>query len=176
MFEKLFEFLAQFGKHLVPFVIVPTYQNAGILRLGRYHRTLQPGLHWKLPFADDPYLENVFLTTVRLQPQTVTTKDNVSVVVAGVVRYQVVDVKPYICNIGDQHDLLIDTSMGAILRAARELTFKELLDGPPESKIAADIRRKVKDFGVAIESFTFTDMGAIRSIRLITHTPLILDN
>lgn len=176
MLERLFEFLAQFGRHLVPFVIVPVYQNTAILRLGKYHRTLEQGFHWKWPFVEDPYPENIFLTTVRLQPQTLTTKDDMSIVVSGVVRYRVVDVQPYLSRIGDQHDLLIDTSMGAILKAVRGLTFRELLDAPPEGKIASDIRRQVKDFGVEIAGFTFTDMGRIRSIRLLTHTPLILDN
>ena len=176
MLERLFEFLAQFGKHLLPFVVVPVYQNAGILRLGKYHRTVAPGIHWKWPFIEDPYHENIFLTTVRLQPQTLTTKDNESIVVSGVVRYRVVDVEPYLSKIGDQHDLLIDTSMGAILKAVRSLPLRDLLDNPPEGKIASDIRRQVKDFGVEIAGFTFTDIGRIKSIRILTHTPMILDN
>jgi regulator of protease activity HflC (stomatin/prohibitin superfamily) len=137
---------------------------------------LAGGLHWKWPFVDEVVTENVFITTVRLQPQTVTTQDNQSVVLAGVVRYRVVDVEMYQTRIGDQHDVLIDTAMGAVLRAAREMTFEQLCDDPPESKIASNIRRQVKDFGMGVESFTFTDIGRIRSIRLITHTPLQLDN
>jgi hypothetical protein len=85
-------------------------------------------------------------------------------------------VLPYITKFGDQHDVLIDVSMGAVLKAVRGMTFKELLDAPPEGKIAADIRRQVKPAGMEIESFTFTNMGNLRSIRLITHNPLILDN
>lgn len=176
MFDWLREIISQLGGHLLPFKIVPAYQNAGVLRLGKYRRTVGPGLRWKWPFIEDVYTENVFITTVRLQPQTLTTKDNVSIVVAGVVRYKVVDVEPYITQIGDQHDLLIDTSMGSILKAVREVSFEALTTDPPESRIASDIRRQVKPFGVAIESFTFTDMGRIRSMRLITHTPTILDN
>jgi hypothetical protein len=34
----------------------------------------------------------------------------------------------------------------------------------------------VKPYGMEVEAFTFTDLGRIRSIRLITHTPLQLDN
>jgi regulator of protease activity HflC (stomatin/prohibitin superfamily) len=176
MFERFFAFLAEFGKDLLPLVVVRCYQNTGVLRFGKYHRTLLPGVHWKLPFADEPYPENIFITTVRLQPQTLTTKDGHSIVVSGVVRYRVVDVQPYLSKIGDQHDLLIDTSSGAVLRAVRARTFDELLNDPPDNKIASDIRRQVKDFGVEIEGFTFVDMGRIRSIRLLTHTPTILDN
>lgn len=176
MFDRIFDFLARFGVEALPFIVIPVYQNGGVLRFGRYHRTIGPGIHWKIPFVDDVYRENIFLTTVRLQPQTLTTKDDVSVVVTGVVKYKVVDVEPYLSRIGDQHDLLIDTAMGSILRVVHELEFQQLLDEPPEAKVASDIRRKVKSFGVEIDTFTFTDMGRIRSIRLITHTPTILDN
>jgi regulator of protease activity HflC (stomatin/prohibitin superfamily) len=176
VFERLFEFLAAFGKDLCPFVVVPVYQNAGVLRFGKYSRTLVPGFHWKWPFVEDVYKENVFITTVRLQPQTLTTKDDVSIVLAGVVKYRVVEVEPYLSRIGDQHDLLIDTAMGAVLKEVRELSFQDLLNDPPALKIASSIRRQVKDFGVEIISYTFTDLGRIRSIRLLTHTPLQLDN
>lgn len=176
MFDRVLDFLAAFGKHLTPFVIVVAYQNVGILRFGRYHRTLKPGFHWKWPFIEDGYPENVCLTTVRLQPQTLTTKDDVSVVVAGIVRYRVVDLEAFVTRIYDQKDLLLDTSMGSTLKWVRKLTLQELLDDPPESKIASDIRRQVKDFGVEVDTFTFMDLGRIRSIRLITHTPLQIDN
>lgn len=176
MFDRLFDFLARFGGEALPAFVVPVYQNAAVLRFGKYHRTATPGFHWKIPFVDEVYKENVFLTTVRLQPQTLTTKDGASVVVAGVVKYQVVDVQPYLSRIGDQHDLLIDTAMGAILRAVRDVDYEALLSDPPELKIASAIRRAVKPFGVDIEAFTFTDLGRVRTIRLMTHTPLILDN
>jgi regulator of protease activity HflC (stomatin/prohibitin superfamily) len=176
LFERLLDLLLQFGKHLAPFVVVISYQNAGVFRLGKFHRKLEGGLHWKWPFLEEIVPENVFITTVRLQPQTVTTKDNQSVVCAGVVRYRVLDIQAYQTRIGDQHDVLIDTAMGAVLRAARVQSFEELCDSPPESRIAADIRRQVKDFGMGVEQFTFTDLGRIRSIRLITHTPTVLDN
>ena len=176
MFDRLLDFLAAFGKHLVPFVVVVVYQNVGILRFGKYNRTLAPGFHWKWPFIEDGYPENVVPTTVRLQPQTLTTKDDVSIVAAGIVRYKVVDLEAFVTKIYDQKDLLLDTSMGAVLKAVRSMTLQELLDAPPENRIAADIRRQVKDYGVAIENFTFMDLGRIKSIRLITHTPLQLDN
>jgi modulator of FtsH protease HflK len=155
---------------LLPFTVIPVYQNAAVLRFGKYSRTLDPGFHWRWPFAEDVYHENIFLTTLALEPQTITTKDDKSVVISGIVRYRIADVKPFITEIGNQHDLLRDTSMGAVLKQVRQIELRTLLDNPPESKIAADIRRQVKPFGMEIESFTFTDCAPIKTFRLITHT------
>lgn len=175
MFDWLREIIKALGDHLIPFVVVPAYQNAGVLRLGKYARTLAPGFHWKWPFLEDIYTENIFRTTLALEPQTITTKDDKTVVVGGIVRFRVAEVQPFIIEIGNQHDLLRDTSMGAVLKQVRQVELRTLLDDPPENKIASDIRRQVKPFGVEIESFTFTDIGQIKTIRLITHThePLI---
>ena len=170
MFDWIREILTALQSHLVPCFIVHVYQGVGVLRFGKYHRTLGAGFHWRIPLVEDVVWENTYTTTLALEPQTITTKDDKTVVVGGIVRYKIADVEPFITKIGDQHDLLRDTSMGAVLRQVRQSDLRSLLDAPPENKIASDIRRQVKDYGMEIESFTFTDIGQIRTIRLITHT------
>ena len=170
MLEWLGHLLESVWNHLLPFTVVPAYQNAAVLRFGRYHRTLKPGFHWRWLFAEEIYHENIYLTTLALEPQTITTKDDKTVVVTGIVRYKIADVQSFITEIGNQHDLLRDTSMGAVLKQVRQIELRTLLDTPPENLIASDIRRQVKPYGMVIESFTFTDIGQIRTLRLITHT------
>ena len=170
MFDWIREIFSALREHLTPFAIVHPYQNAGVLRLGLYNRTLSPGFHWKWPFAEEILHENIYITTLALEPQTITTKDDKTVVVGGIVRYKISDIKPFITEIGNQHDLLRDTSMGAVLKQVRQIDLRSLLDEPPENKIASDIRRQVKAYGLDIDSFTFTDIGQIRTLRLITHT------
>lgn len=172
MFDKLIDILVQFSSNLVPFTIIPTYQAAGVLRCGRYNRTLGAGFHWKVPFFEDVHTENVYTTTMRFLPQTCVTKDRKTIVVTGMIRYRIVDVKPYICEVGDPHDVVMDVGMGAILSHIRDRTFDELIDTPPESKIASVIRRQAGTFGFEIISFTFIDIGLTRSLRLITDANL----
>lgn len=167
MFDRLWELLAQVWNHLLPFEVVDVYQNAGVLRLGNYHRTAAPGLHWKIPFVDVFNTQNTSISTTRLPPQTLTTKDDVSVVAAAMLRYRIEDVKPYICECTDQADVLIDVAMGAILKAVGEATYEELLKEMPHEKVATAVRRKVNRYGFKIEEVTFTDFGRVPSIRLI---------
>jgi modulator of FtsH protease HflK len=168
--EWLTRVLETVWEHLIPFIVVPIYQNAAVLRFGKYSRTLEPGFHWRWPFAEEVITENIFRTTLALEPQTITTKDDKTVVVGGIIRYRITDVEPFITEIGNQHDLLRDTGMGAVLKQVRQIELRSLLDKPPENAIASDIRRQVKPYGMEIELFTFTDIGQIRTLRLITHT------
>jgi regulator of protease activity HflC (stomatin/prohibitin superfamily) len=170
MFDWLREIFLALRENLTPFAVIHVYENAAVLRFGKYHRTLLPGFHWKWPLVETILSEHIVRTTLALEPQTITTRDDKTVVVQGIVRYCIVDIQPFVCEIGNQHDVLRDTSMGAVLKQVRLIEFRTLLDDPPESKIATDIRRQVKPFGIDIESFTFTDIGQIRTLRIITHT------
>jgi hypothetical protein len=42
----------------------------------------------------------------------------------------------------------------------------------PQREGATAIRRQVNRFGFEILSFTFTDIGQVRSICIISHTPM----
>lgn len=168
MIAQLFALLTQAWHILVPFFIVRVYEMAGVLRLGKYHRTCGPGFRWKWPFIEEPLVESVAVTMLRLQPQTCTTKDDVQVVVGAVVKYQLVDVEPYICAVNYQKDVLMDCTMGTVLRAVRSKTYKELIDNPPEVEIRRLAHKKVGGYGFKIISVTFTDLGKVRSLRLIT--------
>ncbi|MCP1673227.1 regulator of protease activity HflC (stomatin/prohibitin superfamily) [Natronocella acetinitrilica] len=90
-------------------VMVPQRRTMVIERLGRYHRTLEPGLNFIIPFVDQGRAINIlrfrgtepFITTERkidmreivldFPRQSVITKDNVGVAIDGVLYYQIMD-------------------------------------------------------------------------------------
>ncbi len=176
MLEWLKTLLESWLGHIVPFVIIDPYQNGGVIRLGTYYRTLGPGIHWKIPFADDVNTQNVSLTTMRLPQQSLTTKDNVSIVVGAIVRFTIKDIKPYICDVTDQKDVLIDVTMGAIRKQVMEHSWDELRADPPEKEVATAVRRRSGRYGFDIEEVTFYDFAKARSFRLVQPHALNLDN
>ncbi|MCC5810962.1 MAG: SPFH/Band 7/PHB domain protein [Ectothiorhodospiraceae bacterium] len=90
-------------------VLVPQRRTMVIERLGRYHRTLEPGLNIIIPFVDQARAINIlrfegtdaFITSERkidmreivldFPRQSVITKDNVGVAIDGVLYYQIMD-------------------------------------------------------------------------------------
>ena len=177
MIEKLIELLKEAWSGVKPFFVVDAFEKAGILRLGKYHRTAEPGLHWKIPFVDVPFETTTCMTTVRLPAQYLTTKDNVPVAVAAIIAYRIVDVKPYITGIFDQHDVLCDVTMGAIRRHVADSLYADLVANPPEEKVATAVRRKANRYGFEIDAVTFTSFTRARPLMLITQQVLAnLDN
>lgn len=73
------------------FIVVQEYQKAVILRLGRCIGAKGPGLFFKMPCLDELTLIDTRTMAMDIPPQTVLTKDSVSVQVDAVVYYSVFD-------------------------------------------------------------------------------------
>ena len=167
MFERLIDLIVGAWHRLCPLEIIEAYNTGVVLRFGVYHRTLAPGLHWKWPVFEDVVSVLSCITTMPLQPQTLTTSDDKSVVVAAIVKYQISKPEPYVTDIWDQKDVLADVAMGAVQQAVSAATWAELVSTPPEEKILKAVRRETLRYGFDVQKVTFTDIGKIRSIRLI---------
>ena len=72
--------------------IVPQARARNVERLGRYHRTLQPGLNFVIPYIDRVYTAiDLREQVVSFQPQPVITEDNLVVEIDTVLYFQVTD-------------------------------------------------------------------------------------
>jgi len=68
-------------------------------RLGKYHQTLEAGLHFLIPFIDNVTYKHILKEqAIEVQPQICITKDNVQVKVDGVLYIKVID--PYKASYG----------------------------------------------------------------------------
>lgn len=177
MFERLIDLLLSVWDRAAPAFIVHAYQHAGVLRFGRYHRTCSPGFYWKIPFVEESIEVLTTVTTMRLPPQTITTADGRPVVASAMIKYSIRDVRPYICDITDQHDVLADVTLGAIRMAVREMTAEQLVSEPPEKRVLEIVRKNVNEYGFKVHAVTFIDLAAVKTLRLIAgNVPVSLDN
>jgi membrane protease subunit HflK len=167
MFERLLDLIFQGWHLLAPLTVVEAHENAGVLRLGKYHRTLEPGFHWKYPFFETVNKQNVCVTTVRLPPQTLTTKDGKGITVGAIVKYEIKDVRPYITDIFDATDVLLDVTMGSIAKHVRETECDAMLANPPEDDVIKTVRAQVNRYGFRVLNVTFTDLAQVRAFRMI---------
>ncbi|MER5262712.1 SPFH domain-containing protein [Actinosynnema sp. NPDC002837] len=72
--------------------IVPQARARNVERLGRYHRTLQPGLNFVIPYVDRVHPKiDLREQVVSFQPQPVITEDNLVVEIDTVLYFQVTD-------------------------------------------------------------------------------------
>ena len=80
--------------------IVPQARAGIVERLGRYHRTLTPGLTLVIPIIDRvlPYID-LRDQVISFPPQSVITEDNIVVQIDTVVYYEVTDPKSYVYEV-----------------------------------------------------------------------------
>lgn len=76
--------------------IIPQSRAKVVERLGRYHETLQTGVHYVIPFIDRVANDVTLKEIVKdFAPQPVITKDNVTMQIDTVVYFQITDPKLY---------------------------------------------------------------------------------
>ena len=171
MFERVLDFIAQSWNILRPVVVVSDFEGGIILRFGRYKRELKPGLHWKFPLADNAIITSIVTTTMALRPQTLTTKDDLTIVLSAIVKYQISDVRAYLLDIWDSADVLNDLTLGAIRKVVASVDYADLRGHLIEEDVLKTIKDEASRYGVDIQKVTFADLGKVRSLRLITNEP-----
>jgi len=158
-------------------------QRGVVLRFGRINREVGPGFHWKFPFdIDEVYCREITPTVMVVGPQSLTTKDDVSVVISMIVTFRIEDVKVEIFEVQGSRAVIEDAMLGAVSSFVTKHTWGELrnADQDLDSESPADIdkkaagiarvaRRRAKKYGVNIIDVQFVDVSKSRSLRLIGH-------
>jgi regulator of protease activity HflC (stomatin/prohibitin superfamily) len=170
MFEKLIDFLISIIDDVKFWVIIREYQNAVVLRYGKFNKVLTPGIWFKIPFLDEVSSHFIAVTTISLPAQSLSTKDNKSIVVEAVVKYNVDDVKKYVLDIFDSTDAIKDIAMSTIKKIIMPNTWDELKEFDIDNEITKKIRAEVKKYGIYVHEVTLTSLDTIRSYRLINET------
>jgi regulator of protease activity HflC (stomatin/prohibitin superfamily) len=104
--------------------IVNQYERAVKFRLGRYVRTLQPGLRWVIPIIERVEKVDVRVVAVDIPSQEVITKDNVPMKVNGVVFYKVVNSEKAILEVEKYNFAISQLAQSAL----RDMAGKSELD------------------------------------------------
>jgi regulator of protease activity HflC (stomatin/prohibitin superfamily) len=79
--------------------VVRPYQRGAVERLGRYQRTVQPGLNFIIPFLERLIKVDMREQVVDVPPQEVITKDNATVTVDAIIYYEVTDPVKVLYNV-----------------------------------------------------------------------------
>lgn len=166
MLEKLVDIILEFAQELAPWTVVNTFSGGIILRWGKYHKTLEAGFYWKIPFVDRVHEDIVMTTTMELPPQTLTTKDQKQVVVKTIVKYDITDIKQFMLSVYDAKDAISDISQGIIKKTIAALEWEQCNDNELDNTITKKIRVELRKWGINTQQVTFTNIGIIRSIRL----------
>lgn len=107
--------------------IVPEGYHGLVLNLGKYSRTLLPGVNIVLPFLETVQKVDIREQVMDIPTQEAITLDNVSCMVDGIVRFKVVNPSVAIFNVQNYRNQISAKSQTALRDIIGSVTLDELL-------------------------------------------------
>ncbi len=135
--------------------IVQPYQKGVIERLGRYQRTVQPGLTLIIPFVDAIQKVDMREQVVDVPPQEVITKDNVVVTVDAIVYFEATDPVKLVYNVADFYNAATKLAQTNLRNVVGEMELDAALTS--RDHINAKLREVLDDA---------TDKWGVRVVRV----------
>ncbi len=135
--------------------IVQPYQKGVIERLGRYQRTVQPGLTLIMPFVDAIQKVDMREQVVDVPPQEVITKDNVVVTVDAIVYFEATDPVKLVYNVADFYNAATKLAQTNLRNVVGEMELDAALTS--RDHINAKLREVLDDA---------TDKWGVRVVRV----------
>ena len=130
------------------------WEEAIVLRFGKFQRLVGPGFFFKWPLAENFLKQDKRIITLDVARQEVMTKDNISVSVDAVVFMKVADTKDSLVNIQNVWNSVMKYAQTTMRDVVGDVELDELLARRDEiaSKIANIVERETQDWGVDITS------------------------
>lgn len=160
------------NEYLLFWWTVNQYDGAVVLRNGKFHKVLKPGLHLKVPFIDTVMEHTIVTTTLPLPPQSLVTSDDKPIVTKVIVKYHISDIKAFLLGVWDAIDVISDVTQGIVRDVVVKSTLKQLNSVAINNTITRRAKLEVIRYGVTIEKVTITNLGQIKSLRLFTDKDL----
>lgn len=167
MFEKLIEFIKQWFDLLIPFTVLDPYERGVVLRLGKFHRKIDAGFSWVMPFNIETVLtDNVVPRTVNLSAQSLTTLDGVSVVVGAIVTASISNIRVALLDVEGVDDALKDSCLGVIGHKIASHTWEAIQRPEFVETLTSACAAQASDYGLKIKRVQLSDVARMRAVRL----------
>lgn len=148
-------------------VVLYEYERGVMLRLGRFHREIGPGLHWRMPFRiEELRFLNVRKQTSASWEQTLTTSDAATVTVGFDYMIEVRDVRDVLLRIDDWPRVAYNMTKMTLARTVENSTLADLLGVDFSARVQAALRLALSAHGIVMLDFALTDRCRSRVYRL----------
>lgn len=168
MLEKLIDAILSSARLFRVCVVLREYERGVVLRWGRFHREIGPGFRWMWPFnVEECLYSTVVLETMDLGPQSLTTADEVAVVVRPVVTFTIDDVRKFLLEVDGAKNVIEDATCGILARLVIGATWERVRSDEFQAEVLRKVRAAARRWGVEVSAVQFADLTRSRSLRLI---------
>ena len=151
--------------------IIDQFERGVVLRLGKYQRTLEPGLHWMIPFGIDRALSHeVILTTRDTDEQSLMTNDEKKIVISVMIAYTISDIKKILLEVEDAETVLENFVYGAVSILVMANDYWTIEQDEWLETLTQTIQVQAESLGMNIQKVAIVNLSQIKTLRLIMPT------
>ena len=150
--------------------VVDEQEQAVVLRLGKYHETVGPGLNIYFPPIDRKYMENVTRERAYTKQGQMLTEDENIVEVPLTVQYKISNLQDFVLNV-DQPEVSLQHATDSALRHVVGSTSMDQVLTEGREQMAVDIRERLQRFldnyrtGITVTQVNVQSAAAPREVQ-----------
>ena len=164
------EFLTEFFRHIGQifkwWVIVTPWQQAVRVRVGKYVKVLGKGMHLRIPYLDEVYMQGIRIRMLYTPVQTLSTKDSAVISLSGALSYQIDDIGLLYDTLHHAHS----TIAGMLQSEAAGYLATHNLEECTPTQIQEYVQNKAdfSKYGLGKVSFFIINFAKVRTYRIIS--------
>lgn len=167
-FEKLIDLVVQFLEFFRFCTIVDCYERGVCLRFGKFHKVLEPGLRFLVPFyIDNPIVERVVPRLAELVTQTLVTLDGKNVAAGVIVQFQISDIEKALLEVNEVWEAVQDACQATLAEHVQAESYDALRTESFAKALTTECRIQGERFGIEILSVRLHELALVRTYRLI---------
>ena len=147
--------------------IIQQYETGVVFQLGKYSRTLQPGLNFIIPILEYSRTIDMRVSTNDIPKQQVITKDNVPVAINGVVYFKVVDAQKAVIQVQNFLYAVSQYAQAALRDVVGGMSFDELLAEREKigDEIEKVIQKQAANWGLEVTAIKLQDVEVPEDLK-----------
>ena len=157
--QAIFNF---FGRFRIFYIVMP-WEQAIRVRLGSRVKLVGPGFHWKFPFLDRVFTQNIRLHVVSSCSQTLEGEDGKAIAVVACIGFSIRSLLDVYKSVQHLDEALYSWASAEIAeRIGGDCTREQL-----EALVTAGLEEKAGSWGIKVEFCRITDYARVRVFRLM---------
>jgi regulator of protease activity HflC (stomatin/prohibitin superfamily) len=147
--------------------VVAQWERMIVLRLGKFKTVAEPGPRLIIPVLDTPMFVEMRVQTVPIAQQQAITKDNVPVVVNGVIFFKVVEPESAALKVQDYRAAIWRLAQATLRDVAGRLSLDELLSHQVrlETEIAQNVAVQAAAWGLQVDAIKLEDISVPEELK-----------
>jgi len=180
MFEgiiRIWELISNFWwSNISPIFIIKQYEKGIILRWGIFKKELKQGINYKIPFIDESVQFVFVANTLNIPNINITTIDGKTVSISSIIEYNIEDARKYVLDSNEPISNCQDICKKIIANYLTDCSWEEIKKKTTQTQIKNKMKDKLKDLGMNITDFGFSDIAQTRPITLFGNYNAISNN